>query len=117
MSDIRFNPEFLILSVPVQDSTGTEFELTVQCGNNQNSYYHQLALQSKVEKTAIDKDLVTTLCTQAFEKRDVYVQQLLSTETCKQINWVYGISSIPVALYGDLARKKDGDRNGFACDL
>jgi hypothetical protein len=117
VSDIRFNPEFLISSIPVEDSRGAKFELIVQCGNNRNSYYRQFSLQSKAEKMATDKDLVTTLCTQAFEKRDVYVRQLLLTETCRRINWEYGISSIPVALYGELARKKDREGDGFACSL
>ena len=117
MSDIRFNPEFLIMSVPTENSKGSKFELTVQCGNNPNFYYKQLALQSRVETMGTDKELVTKLCTQAFALRDVYMRSLLATETCKRINWQYGIRSIPVALYGDLARKKHRVNDGFACDL
>jgi len=117
ISDIRFNPEFLNLSVPTEDSKGSKFELTMQCGNNPNFYYKQLPLQSTVETTRTDEDLVAKLCSQAFEIRDVYIRQLLTTETCKRINWQYGISSIPVAIYGELARKKDINRNEFACDL
>ncbi|MBR8835313.1 MAG: hypothetical protein DSM106950_15110 [Stigonema ocellatum SAG 48.90 = DSM 106950] len=117
ISDIRFSPEFLILSIPTEDLKGAKFELTVQCGNNPNFYYKQLELQSRVETIATDKELVTKLCTQAFDIRDVYIRQLLTTETCQRINWQYGITSIPVALYGKLARIKDRDHNGFACDL
>ena len=117
MSDVRFDPEFLMLSVPAEDLKGQTMTLTVQCGNNTNFYYKQLSSSSTVETTAMDKQLVTQLCTQAFEMRDVYIRQLLSTETCMRINWQYGISSIPVSLYGKLAKKKDVNRNGFACDL
>ncbi|GEM_PF-5603219 len=117
ISDIKFDPEFLIVSVPVEDTQGSKFEFVIQCGNNPNFYYKQLALQSKAESMGADKELVTKLCTEAFEVRDVYIRQLLSHETCKRINWQYGISSIPVSLYGNIARKKDHNRNGFACDL
>jgi len=117
MSDIRFNPEFLILSVPTENSKGIKFEVTVQCGNNPNFYYKQLALQSRDQTMGTDKELVTKLCTQAFDLRDLYIRQLLTTETCKQINWQYGISSIPVALYGELARKKHRVHDGFVCSL
>lgn len=117
MSDIRFQPDFLILSVPASDSKGAQFELNVQCGNNPNFFYKQKALYSKSVKMSRDKELVTQLCTQATEMRDVYINQLLTTHTCPQINLQYGIRSIPVTLYGDLAKKKDRDRNGLACDL
>lgn len=117
ISDIRFDPEFLIVSVPAEDHKGSKYEFVIQCGNNPHFYYKQLALQSSTEKIGTDEELVTKLCTEAFEIRDVYIRQLLLNETCKRINWQYGISSIPVALYGDIARKKDRNRNGFACDL
>lgn len=116
MSDIRFNPEFLILSIPVEDSKGIKFELIIQCGNNPNFYYKQLTLPG-IMRMGKDQELVTMLCTQAVEIRDVYIHQLISTETCTRINLQYGIRRIPVAQYGDFARKKDRNDNGFACDF
>lgn len=117
MSDIRFEPDFLILSVPTEDAKGKKFNMNIQCGNNPNFYYKQLAAQTTAENVGTDEEFVTKVCSQAFEMRDVYIRQLLTTETCKRINWQYGISSIPVSLYGELAKKKDKGGNGFACDL
>jgi hypothetical protein len=117
MSDIRFNPEFLLLSVPASESDGSQFKLKVQCGNNPNFYYKVLDSSDRSLKMGKDQGLVTQLCIQAAEIRDEYVRQLLATETCTRINLQYGIRSIPVAQFGDTAKKKDRNNNGFACDL
>jgi hypothetical protein len=117
MSDVRFNPDFMTLSVSAANTKGKNFNLVVQCGNNPNAYYKEIALSGKVAKFDQDKELVTMLCNQALEIRDAHILQILSTANCKQINLQYGIRSIPVAYYGELAKKKDRNRNGYACDL
>jgi hypothetical protein len=117
MSDIRFNPDFMILSIPAEDSLGAKYELEIQCGNNPNFYYKRLTLSGRQLGIGRDKQMVTRLCTEALEMRDIYVRELLSTETCMRINLQYGIRSIPVDKFGKHAKDRDRNDNGFACDF
>lgn len=50
MSDVRFDPEFLMLSVPAEDSKGQTMTLTVQCGTIQIFTISNYLLQAQLKR-------------------------------------------------------------------